>query len=139
MKTWLLNLISAGHDPLTNLLDTPQWTILAALVVAMGAAPLAADLLAPAGALAQTAGCGGQAIIIQNLDNLLQTAWDYLTGGAVVRILAAAFFIFGVAGLIGRRPAAAVTGILAGAITAFVPNILNTLFTSGKTTISLCG
>lgn len=139
MKTWLLNLISAEHDPLTGRLDTPQWILLAALAVAPLVAGLAADLLAPSLAVAQTAGCGGQAIIIQNLDNLLQTAWDYLTGGAVIRILAAAFFIFGVGSLIGRRPGAAIVGILAGAITAFVPNILNTLFTSGKAAISLCG
>lgn len=131
-------LIGASGDPLAGSPDACRWTILTALAVALGAAPLVAELLAPSWALAQ-AGCGGTTIQISNLDNLLKTAWEYLTSGAVIRILAAAFFIFGVGGLIGRRPGAAIVGILAGAITAFVPNILNTLFNQGTSTINLCG
>jgi len=105
--------------------------------VALGAVLVATALL-PSLAMA-AAGCEGTAIRISNLDNLLQTAWEYLTSGAVIRILAAAFFIFGVAALISRRPAAAVAGILAGAVTAFVPSILQTLFSTGTGTISICG
>ena len=45
---------------------------------------------------AQGAGCGGTAIQFTSLDNLLRTAWEYLTSGAVIRIMAAAFIIAGV-------------------------------------------
>jgi hypothetical protein len=64
---------------------------------------------------AQGAGCSGTAIQFTSLDNLLKTAWEYLTSGAVIGIMAAAFIIVGVAGMIGRRPSVAVIGLLAGA------------------------
>jgi hypothetical protein len=89
---------------------------------------------------AQGAGCAGTAIQFTSLDNLLKTAWEYLTSGAVIRIMAAAFIIVGVAGMIGRRPSVAVIGILAGAVTAFVPTILGTLISQNTaTTLNICG
>ncbi|MGH7753254.1 MAG: hypothetical protein ACREN5_10595 [Gemmatimonadales bacterium] len=73
-------------------------------------------------------------------DNLLKTAWEYLTSGAVIRIMAAAFIIAGVAGMIGRRPSVAVIGLLAGAVTAFVPTILGTLISQNTATaLQICG
>ncbi len=115
----------------------PPYVIESGWAVALGGLLLVTALL-PSLAMA-AAGCEGTSIRISNLDNLLQTAWEYLTSGAVIRILAAAFFIFGVAALISRRPAAAVAGILAGAVTAFVPSILQTLFSTGTSAISICG
>jgi hypothetical protein len=89
---------------------------------------------------AQGAGCGGTAIQLSSLDNLLKTAWEYLTSGAVIRIMAAAFIIAGVAGMIGRRPSVAVIGILAGAVTAFVPTILEKLIAqNAATALQICG
>jgi hypothetical protein len=89
---------------------------------------------------AQGAGCGGTAIQFTSLDNLLKTAWEYLTSGAVIRIMAAAFIIVGVAGMIGRRPSVAVIGLLAGAVTAFVPTILEKLITQNTATaLQICG
>jgi len=126
---WLTTL----REDLAGLPEPARWTALAALLTVS-----AAILFAPSWALAQ-AGCGGTAYQITNLDNLLKTAWEYLTSGSVIRILAAAFFIFGVGALISRRPSAAVVGILAGAITAFAPNILSLLISAGKAEMSLCG
>ena len=89
---------------------------------------------------AQGAGCGGTAIQFTSLDNLLKTAWEYLTSGAVIRIMAAAFIIAGVAGMIGRRPSVAIIGLLAGAVTAFVPTLLGTLIAQNTaTTLQICG
>jgi hypothetical protein len=89
---------------------------------------------------AQGAGCGGTAIQFTSLDNLLRTAWEYLTSGAVIRIMAAAFIIAGVAGMIGRRPSVAVIGLLAGAVTAFVPTILGALISQNTATaLQICG
>jgi hypothetical protein len=94
----------------------------------------------PATVWAQGAGCGGTAIQFTSLDNLLKTAWEYLTSGAVVRIMAAAFIIAGVAGMIGRRPSVAIIGLLAGAVTAFVPTILGTLISQNTATaLQICG
>ena len=73
-------------------------------------------------------------------DGLLRTAWEYLTSGAVIRIMAAAFIIAGVAGMIGRRPSVAVIGLLAGAVTAFVPTILGALISQNTATaLQICG
>jgi len=89
---------------------------------------------------AQGAGCAGTAIQFTSLDNLLKTAWEYLTSGAVIRIMAAAFIIAGVAGMIGRRPSVAIIGLLAGAVTAFVPTILEKLITQNTATaLQICG
>jgi len=89
---------------------------------------------------AQGAGCAGTAMQFTSLDNLLKTAWEYLTSGAVIRIMAAAFIIAGVAGMIGRRPSVAVIGLLAGAVTAFVPTILEKLISQNATTaLQICG
>ena len=72
--------------------------------------------------------------------HLLKTAWEYLASGAVIRIMAAAFIIAGVAGMIGRRPSVAIIGLLAGAVTAFVPTILGTLISQNTTTaLQICG
>jgi hypothetical protein len=109
-----------------------MWTALVlALVVAVGS---------PAVVWAQGAGCAGTAIQFTSLDNLLRTAWEYLTSGAVIRIMAAAFIIAGVAGMIGRRPSVAVIGLLAGAVTAFVPTILGALISQNTATaLQICG
>lgn len=109
--------------------------------VALAALVLALALVSEPGVLwAQGAGCTGTAIQFTSLDNLLKTAWEYLTSGAVIRILAAAFIIAGVAGMIGRRPSVAVLGILAGAVTAFVPTILEKLISQNTaTTLNICG
>ena len=89
---------------------------------------------------AQGAGCAGTAMQFTSLDNLLKTAWEYLTSGAVIRIMAAAFIIAGVAGMIGRRPSVAVIGLLAGAVTAFVPTILEKLISqNAATALQICG
>ena len=105
-----------------------------ALVLALA---LAVD---PAVLWAQGAGCAGTAMQFTSLDNLLKTAWEYLTSGAVIRIMAAAFIIAGVAGMIGRRPSVAVIGLLAGAVTAFVPTILEKLISQNATTaLQICG
>ncbi len=105
-----------------------------ALVLALA---LAVD---PALLWAQGAGCAGTAMQFTSLDNLLKTAWEYLTSGAVIRIMAAAFIIAGVAGMIGRRPSVAVIGLLAGAVTAFVPTILEKLISQNATTaLQICG
>ena len=105
-----------------------------ALVLALA---LAVD---PALLWAQGAGCTGTAIQFTSLDNLLKTAWEYLTSGAVIRIMAAAFIIAGVAGMIGRRPSVAIIGLLAGAVTAFVPTILVKLISQNTaTTLNVCG
>jgi hypothetical protein len=73
--------------------------------MALGTLVLALALASVPGVLwAQGAGCAGTAIQFTSLDNLLKTAWEYLTSGAVIRIMAAAFIIVGVAGMIGRRP-----------------------------------
>jgi hypothetical protein len=102
-----------------------------ALVVAVGS---------PVVVWAQGAGCAGTAIQFTSLDNLLRTAWEYLTSGAVIRIMAAAFIIAGVAGMIGRRPSVAVIGLLAGAVTAFVPTILGALISQNTATaLQICG
>ena len=94
----------------------------------------------PALLWAQGAGCAGTAMQFTSLDNLLKTAWEYLTSGAVIRIMAAAFIIAGVAGMIGRRPSVAVIGLLAGAVTAFVPTILEKLISQNATTaLQICG
>ncbi len=108
--------------------------VLAALVLALA-------LVSEPGVLwAQGAGCTGTAIQFTSLDNLLKTAWEYLTSGAVIRIMAAAFIIAGVAGMIGRRPSVAVIGLLAGAVTAFVPTILEKLISQNATTaLQICG
>lgn len=56
--------------------------------------------------------------------------------------MAAAFIIVGVAGMIGRRPSVAVIGLLAGAVTAFVPTILGTLIAQNTATalsLLVCG
>jgi hypothetical protein len=54
--------------------------------------------------------------------------------------MAAAFIIAGVAGMIGRRPSVAVIGLLAGAVTAFVPTILEKLISQNATTaLQICG
>ncbi len=96
--------------------------------------------LAPGVLWAQGAGCSGTAIQFTSLDNLLRTAWEYLTSGAVIRIMAAAFTIAGVAGMIGRRPSVAVIGLLAGAVTAFVPAILGALISQNTATaLQICG
>jgi hypothetical protein len=106
------------------------WTVLVLALVVVGS---------PAIGWAQ-AGCGGTAIQFTSLDNLLKTAWEYLTSGAVIRIMAAAFIIVGVAGMIGRRPSVAVIGLLAGAVTAFVPTILGTLISQNTATaLQICG
>jgi hypothetical protein len=109
-----------------------MWTALVlAVVVAVGS---------PMVVWAQGAGCGGTAIQFTSLDNLLRTAWEYLTSGAVIRIMAAAFIIAGVAGMIGRRPSVAVIGLLAGAVTAFVPTILGALISQNTATaLQICG
>jgi hypothetical protein len=109
-----------------------MWTALVfVLVVVMGLPTLV---------WAQGAGCGGTAIQFTSLDNLLRTAWEYLTSGAVIRIMAAAFIIAGVAGMIGRRPSVAVIGLLAGAVTAFVPAILGALISQNTATaLQICG
>jgi hypothetical protein len=109
--------------------------------MALGTLVLALALASVPGVLwAQGAGCAGTAIQFTSLDNLLKTAWEYLTSGAVIRIMAAAFIIVGVAGMIGRRPSVAVIGILAGAVTAFVPTILGTLISQNTaTTLNICG
>ncbi len=109
--------------------------------IALGSLVLAVALaLEPAVLWAQGAGCGGTAIQFTSLDNLLRTAWEYLTSGAVIRIMAAAFIIAGVAGMIGRRPSVAVIGLLAGAVTAFVPTILGTLISQNTATaLQICG
>jgi hypothetical protein len=114
---------------------TPRHVItLAALVLAVALA------LEPGVLWAQGAGCGGTAIQFTSLDNLLRTAWEYLTSGAVIRIMAAAFIIAGVAGMIGRRPSVAVIGLLAGAVTAFVPTLLGTLIAQNTATaLQICG
>jgi hypothetical protein len=94
----------------------------------------------PALLWAQGAGCAGTAMQFTSLDNLLKTAWEYLTSGAVIRIMAAAFIIAGVAGMIGRRPSVAIIGLLAGAVTAFVPTILEKLISQNATTaLQICG
>ncbi len=112
-----------------------RWAIeLGALVLALALA------LEPGGLWAQGAGCAGTAIQFTSLDNLLKTAWEYLTSGAVIRIMAAAFIIAGVAGMIGRRPSVAIIGLLAGAVTAFVPTILEKLITQNTATaLQICG
>jgi hypothetical protein len=109
--------------------------------MALGTLVLALALASVPGVLwARGAGCAGTAIQFTSLDNLLKTAWEYLTSGAVIRIMAAAFIIVGVAGMIGRRPSVAVIGILAGAVTAFVPTILGTLISQNTaTTLNICG
>jgi hypothetical protein len=109
--------------------------------IALGALVLALALVSEPGALwAQGAGCAGTAIQFTSLDNLLKTAWEYLTSGAVIRIMAAAFIIAGVAGMIGRRPSVAIIGLLAGAVTAFVPTILEKLITQNTATaLQICG
>jgi hypothetical protein len=109
--------------------------------IALGALVLGLALVSEPGVLwAQGAGCAGTAIQFTSLDNLLKTAWEYLTSGAVIRIMAAAFIIVGVAGMIGRRPSVAVIGILAGAVTAFVPTILEKLITQNTATaLQICG
>jgi hypothetical protein len=97
-------------------------------------------LLDPTALWAQGAGCSGTAIQFTSLDNLLKTAWEYLTSGAVIRIMAAAFIIAGVAGMIGRRPSVAIIGLLAGAVTAFVPTILDKLIRENTASaLQLCG
>jgi hypothetical protein len=110
-------------------------------VIVLGALVLAVALAWEPGVLwAQGAGCGGTAIQFTSLDNLLKTAWEYLTSGAVIRIMAAAFIIAGVAGMIGRRPSVAIIGLLAGAVTAFVPAILGTLISQNTATaLQICG
>jgi hypothetical protein len=109
--------------------------------IALGVLVLAGVLaLAPGVIWAQGAGCGGTAIQFTSLDNLLRTAWEYLTSGAVIRVMAAAFIIAGVAGMIGRRPSVAVIGLLAGAVTAFVPTILGALISQNTATaLQICG
>jgi hypothetical protein len=109
--------------------------------IALGALLLALALVSEPGVLwAQGAGCAGTAIQFTSLDNLLKTAWEYLTSGAVIRIMAAAFIIAGVAGMIGRRPSVAIIGLLAGAVTAFVPTILEKLITQNTATaLQICG
>lgn len=109
--------------------------------IALGALVLTLALtLEPAGLWAQGAGCAGTAMQFTSLDNLLKTAWEYLTSGAVIRIMAAAFIIAGVAGMIGRRPSVAVIGLLAGAVTAFVPTILGALISQNTATaLQICG
>jgi hypothetical protein len=109
--------------------------------IALGALVLALALVSEPGVLwAQGAGCAGTAIQFTSLDNLLKTAWEYLTSGAVIRIMAAAFIIAGVAGMIGRRPSVAIIGLLAGAVTAFVPTILEKLITQNTATaLQICG
>ena len=109
--------------------------------IALGVLVLALALaLEPGGLWAQGAGCAGTAMQFTSLDNLLKTAWEYLTSGAVIRIMAAAFIIAGVAGMIGRRPSVAVIGLLAGAVTAFVPTILEKLISQNATTaLQICG
>ena len=109
--------------------------------ITLGALVLALALaLAPGVLWAQGAGCTGTAIQFTSLDNLLRTAWEYLTSGAVIRIMAAAFIIAGVAGMIGRRPSVAVIGLLAGAVTAFVPTILGALISQNTATaLQICG
>jgi hypothetical protein len=106
------------------------WALVLALTLVIG----------PSTLWAQGAGCAGTAIQFTSLDNLLKTAWEYLTSGAVIRIMAAAFIIAGVAGMIGRRPSVAVIGLLAGAVTAFVPTILEKLISQNATTaLQICG
>ena len=113
---------------------TRRATALGTLVLALVLA------LEPGGLWAQGAGCAGTAIQFTSLDNLLKTAWEYLTSGAVIRIMAAAFIIAGVAGMIGRRPSVAIIGLLAGAVTAFVPTILGTLISQNTATaLQICG
>jgi hypothetical protein len=113
-------------------------TWFAAAFVALGF--LLAVAAIPTPVWAQGSGCGGTAIQFTSLDNLLKTAWEYLTSGAVIRIMAAAFIIAGVAGMIGRRPSVAVIGLLAGAVTAFVPTILGTLIAQNTATaLQICG
>ena len=109
--------------------------------IALGALVLALALVwEPGGLWAQGAGCAGTAIQFTSLDNLLKTAWEYLTSGAVIRIMAAAFIIAGVAGMIGRRPSVAIIGLLAGAVTAFVPTILEKLISQNTaSTLNICG
>ena len=120
---------SLPHQPVN---PVAMWTALVlALVVAVGS---------PMVVWAQGAGCAGTAIQFTSLDNLLRTAWEYLTSGAVIRIMAAAFIIAGVAGMIGRRPSVAVIGLLAGAVTAFVPTILGALISQNTATaLQICG
>ena len=121
---------SSVLDPLAR--SVTVWTALVlALVVVVGPSSVV---------WAQGAGCGGTSIQFTSLDNLLKTAWEYLTSGAVIRIMAAAFIIAGVAGMIGRRPSVAVIALLAGAVTAFVPTILGTLISQNTATaLQICG
>ena len=109
--------------------------------IAFGTLVLALALaFEPAGLWAQGAGCAGTAMQFTSLDNLLKTAWEYLTSGAVIRIMAAASIIAGVAGMIGHRPSVAIIGLLAGAVTAFVPTILEKLISqNGTTALQICG
>ncbi len=108
--------------------------------IALGALVLALALTLEPGTVWAQAGCAGTAIQFTSLDNLLRTAWEYLTSGAVIRIMAAAFIIAGVAGMIGRRPSVAVIGLLAGAVTAFVPTILGALISQNTATaLQICG
>jgi hypothetical protein len=119
---------SAADQPVQRAIT---WATLATMLLLAGM---------PTVVWAQGAGCGGTAIQFTSLDNLLRTAWEYLTSGAVIRIMAAAFIIAGVAGMIGRRPSVAVIGLLAGAVTAFVPTILGTLISQNTATaLQICG
>ena len=120
---------SPSHQPAK---PVAMWTALVLAVVVAVGSPMVVS--------AQGAGCAGTAIQFTSLDNLLRTAWEYLTSGAVIRIMAAAFIIAGVAGMIGRRPSVAVIGLLAGAVTAFVPTILGALISQNTATaLQICG
>ena len=86
------------------------------------------------------AGCSGTAIQVSTLDNLLRTAWEYLTSGAVTRILAFSFIIAGVVGIISRRPVVAVSGFAAGAVAVFIPSILDVLIKQNQAgALAICG
>ena len=65
-----MNQSSLLHQPAH---PVAMWTALVlALVVAVGS---------PMVVWAQGAGCAGTAILFSSLDNLLRTAWEYLTSG----------------------------------------------------------
>jgi len=74
----------------------------------------------PTPALAQ-AGCGGQALAIQALDDLLATAWAYLTSGALIRILAVASMSFGMLDLFAGRLITAALGLVTSVLVASLP------------------
>ncbi|MFQ5945145.1 MAG: TrbC/VirB2 family protein [Anaerolineae bacterium] len=86
-------------------------------------------------ASAQISGC--QPENIGGFNKLLGTLWSYLAGPAG-KVIAIALIVFGAASLMARHIGLGVGALVGAFIVAFAATIVDTLFRTGVSNVSLC-